>query len=135
MFLFTLLSSCGLDSSLAVVCRLLSSCGRVGFLFSCGMKLPLLLWYSYLLELWQGWLLLGILSSCLSAWGSSRFATGSLVFLSGHSRGIGPLLELRWVAQGYSWVSVANSRFLLSCDGKTQGSSRVATGESGLLSS
>lgn len=40
------------------------------------------------------------------------------MFISSSSRGIGPLLELRWVTQGSSQVSVGNSGFLSSCDGE-----------------
>ena len=49
--------------------KLLSLCGRVGFLLSCGMVLPLWLRSRALLKLGSGRLLLGILSSCIRVLG------------------------------------------------------------------
>ena len=57
-------------SSLAVVCRLHYSCGGGGLLFIYGMWLLFLLWWNSPLKLCFGWLLLGILWSCIRGLGA-----------------------------------------------------------------
>ena len=108
--------------------KLLSLCGRGGFLLSCGMVLPLWLRSRALLKLGSGRLLLGILSSCIrvlglmSSWDEElgvpveslqgNQATSRIE--AGNTDGV--LLELWWEIRGFSRVAMCNSGILSSCD-------------------
>ena len=109
--------------------------GRAGLLLSCGMRLPLWLWQRALLQLGLGRLLLGILCSCISF----------LALMSSWYRGLGIPHKSLQDNQDLSHTERGISWFFLSWGGKLriplqlrlvpQGTSCVASGESGLLSS